>query len=145
MGGFSAIQADAHVVIANRLNGMDVLIGDEGAVAGEPHIKPHVLGTAGNVENIRAQQGFAARENQNGHMKLLQVIHDGKDFFRRQLTRKILVGRNRIAVFAGQVASADQVPDNDRAGRIALRADFGRFCDLVHVLGDSEHSRSLNS
>ena len=42
-------------------------------------------------------------------------------------------------MLAGQVAAPDQVPDDHRAGRIALGAERGRRGDFLHVLGDAKH------
>ena len=96
---------------------------DQRAVGGQADVEAHRLGAARDLENIRPQQRLAAGKDQHRHAESLQVVHHREDLRGRQLAGKILVGRNRVAVLAGQVAAPDQVPDHHRSGRIALRPD----------------------
>ena len=85
------------------------------------------------------QQRLAAGQDEHRHLEALEVVHHRIDLLGPQLAGKIGVGRNRIAMLAGQVAAPDQVPDDHRAGRIALGAERRRRGDFLHVLGDAKH------
>src|SRR5690606_39789037 len=86
----------------NRGNLVDVFFGDQGAVGGQANVEAHFLGPVGNLENVRAHQGFTAGENQHRHAVGFEVVHHGVDFLGAQLALEVDVGRDRVAVFAGQ-------------------------------------------
>ncbi len=126
VGFLDAVQADADVIEADGGNAVDIAFVDQRAVGGQADVEAHVLGAVGDVEDVGPQQRLAAGENQHRHAEALEVVHHGEDFGGGQLAGEILVGRNRVAVLAGQVAAPDQIPDHHRAGRIALGAEGGR-------------------
>jgi len=137
-----AIQTDADVVIADRRNPLDVGLADQGTVAGQPHIEPHLLGTPGYFEYIRPQQRLSARQDQHRNAEALQVLHDLEHLLGREFAGKILVRRGCIAVLAGEIAAPDQVPDHHRPGR---GGDLGaprwrtRIGQGLQVTGETEH------
>ena len=124
VGRLQAVNRDADVVVADAGNPVDVGFVDERAVGREADIEAHVLGAPGDIEDVRPQQRLAARENQHRHAEGLEIVHDLVNLRGRKLAGEILVGRDRIAVLAGEVAAADEIPDDDRPGRLALRC-FG--------------------
>ena len=65
---------------------------DQGAVAGEADVEAQVLGAHGDLEDVGAQQGLAAGEDQHRHAEGLQVVHHGEDLLRRELAGKVDVG-----------------------------------------------------
>jgi hypothetical protein len=123
VGLADAVEADADVVESRLGDAVDVGFVDQRAVGRQADVEAHGLGAAGDVEDVRPQQRLAAGEDQHRHAEGLEVVHHAEDFLGRQLAGEILVGGNRVAVLAGQVAAPDQVPDHHRAGRIALRAE----------------------
>ena len=139
MGLAEPVDADAHVVVAD---GGDLADGggvDEGAVGGKADVEPHVLGAPGYLEDVGAQQRLAAGQDEGRHPERLEVVENGEHLVRGKLAREILVGRDRIAMLAGQVAAPDQVPDDHRAWRAAARARRRRGVQLADELGNSEH------
>ena len=139
MGFTDTVEADADIVEIDFSDLLDVFLGDQGPVGGQADIEAHLLGALRDFEDIRSQQRLAARQDQHRHMKTLEVVHDLVDFVGRQLTRKVLVRRNRVAMLAGQVATSNQVPDHHRAGWLAYGTERCRVGYFLHVLGDTEH------
>ena len=144
--GADAVQGNANVVIAGRLDGLDIVAIDQRAVGGQADIEAHFLGLGGDLEDVRAQQRLAAREDQHGHAKFAQVRHHREDFVRAQFAGEIRIGGDRIAVFAIQVATPDQVPDHHRSRRSAFWRIRGRQRrrrnNLAHVLANTKHNLS---
>ena len=146
--GLEAIEADANVVkpgVGNALRQRGI---DQRAVGGQAGVKAHAARACGNLKNVFAQQRLAPREDERGHAKGFEVVHDGEDLGQRQLARVVMVGREGVAVLAGEVAAANEVPDNHRPARLAvvgagvLAAGLGLH-EFTHVLADSEHGAAL--
>ena len=135
------VEADADVAEARVADARGERRVDQRAVGRERDVQAQVLRARGDLEQVRAQQRLAARQDQRRHAEGLEVVHDREHLLRRQLAREIDVGRDRVAVHAGEVAAADQVPDHHRARRVAPRAGRRRPQDLVHEAGDAEHVR----
>jgi len=136
----NAVEADADVVKVSLRDTADVGFVDQRAVGGETDVEAQALGPLRDVEDVRPQQRLAAGENQHRHAEALEVVHHGIDLLRAQFAGEVLVGGDRVAVLAGEVAAADQVPDDDRPRRIALLAQRRGMGDFFHVPRDSEHS-----
>src|SRR5690606_13088081 len=145
VGGLQAVNADAHVVVANRGNLVDGFLGDQGAVGGQADVEARFIRPAGNVEDVRAQQVLTAGENQHRYAVGLEIVHHGVDFLGAQLALEVDVGRDRVAVFAGQVTAADEVPDYHRAAGFGHRAHWRRVHQAFDVTGHSKHKFSLSS
>ncbi len=144
VGLAQAIDADAHIVEACSGHPVGHGLVDQRAVGRETGIEAHGLGTRSDVEDIGPHQRLTAREDEHGHLESLEVVHHGEDFRRVQLARVVMVGRERVAMLAGEVAAADQIPDDDRATgfatvhRVVVAGGLGQR-QLAHVLGDAEH------
>ena len=145
--GLEAVQADAHVVKTGSGHAVGHGLVNQRAVGGQADVKAHALRARGNVEQVGAHQGLAAREDEHRHAESAQVVHHRMNLLRTQLARVVVVGRQGVAMLAGEVAAADQVPDHDRAGGLAvahhgvLACGLG-FCQLAHVLADAKHGQS---
>jgi len=139
MSPADAIEAHAHVIKPHLGDAAHVALIYEGAIGGQRNVETHPFCPSGDVEDVRAQQRLAAGQDEHRYAKRLEVIHHAEDLPRRQLARKVLVGGDRIAVLACEVAATDQVPDHHGAGRMALRPEWCRPGDFLHVLGDAEH------
>ena len=79
-----------------------------------------------------------------GDPETQQVVHHAEHFVSAQLAGKVAVARDRVAVLAGEVAAAHQVPDHHRARRIATRRRLVRVAGSLAapraragVVGDS--------
>ena len=135
-----AVDTDTHIVIAHLGYGIDIGLVDQGAVGGQAGIETHGLGPVGDGEDIRAQQGFPSGEDQHRHPETLEVVHHRKDLLGGQFPGKVDIRGDGIAVFAGEVTAAHQVPDHHRPRRLAGRAQrLGGLGQRLHILGDSEH------
>ena len=139
MRGAKTIETHANVIETNFSNPGAHRFVDQRSVAGQGGVETQRFAAAGDIEDVRTQQGFAARQNQCRHLEGFEIIHHPENLPGTQLTRKILVRRNGIAVLTGQIAAADQVPDDDRTGRLAVRADGRRRGYFLHELRNSEH------
>ena len=69
MGFTHPIDAYADIIEADSVDGIDVVPGNQRAVAGETHIETHLLGSQGDIKDIVPQERLAAREYQNRHME----------------------------------------------------------------------------
>ena len=142
-----AVQADAHVVEAHGGDAVGHGLVDQGAVGRQARVELHVPGAFGDLEDVGPHQRLAAREDQHRHPVGLEVVHHAEHFLRGQLALVVVVGRQRVAVLAGQVAAADQVPDHHRPRRLAAAPAGGNgvgarglgLRELAHVLADAEH------
>jgi len=134
MRGADAVERHPDVVEVAVGDAVNVGRVDEGAIGRQADVEAQRLGAAGDVEDVGPQQWFAAGEDQHRHAKTLQIIHHRKDFFAAQFAREVPVGGDRVAVFAGQVAAPNEVPDHDRRWRIPLRTGWSRCRELLHVL-----------
>ena len=137
----NAVERHADVVEIALGNLVDVVFVDQRAVRRQADVKTLGLGAFGNVVDIRPQQRFAAGKNEHRHLEALEVVHHRINLLGIQLAGEIGIGRNRIAMLAGQVAAPDQVPDDHRSGRVAFRPEWRRCGDFLHVLGDAKHGR----
>src|SRR5690554_4245198 len=139
VGGLQTVNADAHVVVAYGFDLADVFFGDQGAVGRKAHVKAHFLGPVGNLVNVRAHQRLTARQDQYRNTVGFEVVHHGVDFFSAQFTLEVDIGRDRVAVFAGEVAAADEVPDHHRATGLGHRAHRARIHQGLDVAGHAKH------
>ena len=141
--GAQAIERDADVIEAGRGDAPDVVRIDQRAVGRKPQVQAECLGVCGDFVNVGAQQRFAAREDQRRHAEALQVVERCQHLGRRQFAGEVDVGRDRIAVPAGEVAATHEVPDHDRPGRTARRPGGGPGrAQGVQVVADAEHGGS---
>ena len=142
-----AVQTDAHVVEPGLLDAVGHRGVDQRAVARQPDIEAHRPGARGDLEQVGTQQRLAAGEDQHRHAEGLQVGHHLEDLGGAEFACVVVVGRQRVAVLAGQVAAADQVPDDDRAARLQPAwwrhrpVAFGRG-QQPHILRNTKHGHS---
>ena len=134
MGLFDTVQADTDIIETNRRDRGDIALVDQGTVRRQTDIKAHVLRVMRDFKNIRPEQRLPTGQNEYRNPERLEIVHHVKDFGSRQFARKVLVGRDRIAMLAGQVATPDQVPDHNRTRRIALGSERRGVCNFLHVL-----------
>ena len=118
MRGAHAVEADADIVVTDGVDRADIVLGYQGAVSRQSDVEAHVLRAPRNLEDIRAQQRLAARQNQDRDAEGFQIVHHRKNLFGIELAGKVDIRRGRVAVFAGQVATPDQVPDNHRTAAL---------------------------
>jgi hypothetical protein len=151
--GADAVQADADVVEAGPCHAVGHRRVDQGAVGGQADVEAHGLGAVGNVEQVRPQQRLAAGEDEHRHAGGLEVVHDAEDLGGAELAAVLMVGREGVAMFAGEVAAADEVPDDDRPRQhcAAPRRQCGVAAaalgggEVAQVVGDAEHGECLRS
>jgi hypothetical protein len=117
--GAEAVEADADVVVADGADAVEHGRVDQRAVGGQRGEEAHLLRARRDLENVRPQQRLAAGKDQRRNAEGLELVHDAEHLGGAQLAGEVLVGGNRIAVLAGQVAAPDQVPDHHRAGRLS--------------------------
>ncbi|MNQ96354.1 hypothetical protein D3C85_1119540 [compost metagenome] len=139
VGGADAVEADADIVEADVGDAANVGRIDQRAVAGQADVEAHLLGATADVVDVRAQQRLAAGQDQHRHAEGLQVVHHREHLGGAQFTGEVLVGGDGVAVLAGQVAAADQVPDQHRAARRARRCDGGGLQQALQVVGEAQH------
>ena len=139
MGLAHAIDTDTEVVEARLANGFDVLLLDQRAVGGQSDVEAQVLGTARDFEDVRTQQGLPAGQDQARYAEGLEFVHHREHLFGAQLPGKIRVGTDGVAVFATQIAAANQVPYHYRGPRLAQGRRRRWVGNGVHELGNAEH------
>ncbi|MDT4859434.1 hypothetical protein FQZ97_939420 [compost metagenome] len=110
-----AVQADAHVVEACCGDAVGHGGVDQRAVGGQAGVEAHGARAVGDVEDVGPHQRLTAGEDEHRHAKGLEVVHHRGHLVPAQLTGVFVVGREGVAVFAGEVAAPDQVPNNNWA------------------------------
>ncbi|MNT97461.1 hypothetical protein D3C72_2397930 [compost metagenome] len=76
-------------------------------------------------------------------MGCLELREHIQRFGSSQFPLEIGVGGGRIAMLAVEVAAPDQIPDDDRAGRLARRGNGTAIAQCFHESGQAEHGDSL--
>ena len=115
MGVALAVDADADIIKLLRGYAGRHRRADQGPIGGQRGVKALGLRPRGDLENVWAQQGLTAGQNQHRHAVALQIIHRRADLGKAQLSGVVMVGGERVAMLAGEVAAPGQVPDHHRA------------------------------
>ena len=139
-----AVDADAQVIELRGGNSADVVLADERAVGGQCNKETELPRMVRQLEKIWAQQRLATRQNEYPHAGRVQVVDDAQGLVGVELVAKRAVGRCGIAVLAGEVAAAQQIPDDDRGPRAARcsRTRLGHGIGPgkgAQVMADSQH------
>ena len=124
-----SVERDADVADADILDALGDLARDQRAVRRERRAHAFLLRVSRELEEIRADQRLAAREQQHRHVEVREIIDELLGLFRRQLILVFLGIRLHIAVHALEVAGLRRVPDDDRADALR-RAIAHRVCIL---------------
>ncbi len=148
VGGLQAIDTDPDIIELRRADVRDVVFVDQRAVGGQRDKEPLGPGVGAQHEEVMAQQRFAAGQDQHLDPGLVQVIDHGHRRGGVQFVAKHTVGRGGVTVFAGQVATPEQIPDHHRCAMAARRAGPGGgrgAGQRSKVLADPQHTALLES
>ena len=142
------VQADADIVEPRLRDGPHHLIVDQGPVGGQRQMEAHRPGVGRQFEQVGTQQRLAAGQDQRRYAIALQVVQHRERLERRQFTGELAIGRESVAVQAGEVAAAHQIPDDDRADAGSAGGSYpGRFrvggAQSRDELAETEHVSSL--
>ena len=120
------VERDADIADAEILDPLRHLARDKRPVRRERRAHAEITRILRQLEEIRADQRLAAREQEHGHAKLGKPVDKTLCLLRRQLAIVLLPIRGHIAVAAAQIAGTRRVPDYD--GSHALR------CAALHAV-----------